>query len=115
MHRADREAALSQVVLTVLYPWPINAEKFNADYEAHLDLLHEKARIPSGPKPYSVVRFLAGPDGNPPFYQSFTMAFPSAQALQEAMSTVGMQEVAADAERISTGGKPTILIGEPKH
>ncbi|WP_298959217.1 EthD family reductase [uncultured Roseibium sp.] len=106
---------MSQVVLTVLYPWPSDAEKFNADYEAHLELLNEKAGIPSGRKPYSVVRFLAGPDGNPPFYQSFSMEFSSAQALQEAMSTAGMQEVAADAERISTGGKPTILIGEPKH
>ena len=57
--------------VTVLYPQPLNQEKFESDYNAHLKLLHEKT-----------------------------------------MSSPGMQEVAADATRISTGGAPTILIGE---
>jgi hypothetical protein len=41
----------------------------------------------------------------------FTMPFPSAEALQQAMATPGMQEVGADASRISTGGAPVILVG----
>jgi hypothetical protein len=41
----------------------------------------------------------------------FTMPFESPEALQSAMASVGMQEVAADANRISTGGLPTVLIG----
>lgn len=40
------------------------------------------------------------------------MPFESAEALEQAMSSSGMQEVAADANRISTGGAPTILIGQ---
>jgi hypothetical protein len=41
----------------------------------------------------------------------FTMPFESPEALQSAMKSAGMQEVAADANRISTGGLPTVLIG----
>jgi hypothetical protein len=47
----------------------------------------------------------------PAFYQLFTMPFESQEALHAAMSSAGMQEVAADATRISTGGALTILIG----
>ena len=41
----------------------------------------------------------------------FTMPFDSLEALNEVMTSSGMQEVATDANRISTGGAPTILIG----
>jgi hypothetical protein len=35
----------------------------------------------------------------------------SPEELQAAMSSQGMQEVGADAQRISTGGAPIIMIG----
>jgi uncharacterized protein (TIGR02118 family) len=98
--------------LIVLYPQPIDAEKFELEYSAHINLLHEKTGIPSDVKPYTITKFLQGPEGNPPFYLMFTMPFDSIEALNEAMSSSGMQEVAADANRISTGGAPTILIGK---
>ncbi|MGA1583883.1 MAG: EthD family reductase [Saprospiraceae bacterium] len=98
--------------LTVLYPQPVNEEKFDSDYNDHLKLLHEKTGIPSNAKPYTVIRFLPGPGGKPPFYLMFMMPFESAEALEKAMSSSGMQEVAADANRISTGGAPTILMGQ---
>jgi len=41
----------------------------------------------------------------------FTMPFDSQEALNAAMASPGMQEVAADANRISTGGAPVILVG----
>lgn len=97
--------------LMVLYPQPANAQQFEADYAKHLVLLHEKTNIPTTAKPYTVTKFLPTPDGPPAFYQMFTMPFESGEALQAAMSSAGMQEVAADANRISTGGAPTILIG----
>lgn len=98
--------------LTVLYPQPTDVEKFKVDYTAHIALLHEKTGMPLDVKPYTITRFLPGPDGNAPFYQMFTMPFDSPEALNELMSSPGMQIVAADAHRISTGGAPTILIGE---
>ena len=98
--------------LTVLYPQPLNQEKFESDYNAHLKLLHEKTGIPSSEKPYSVTRFLHGPEGKPLFHLMFIMPFESQEQLEKTMSSPGMQEVAADATRISTGGVPTILIGE---
>ncbi|MDY2588186.1 EthD family reductase [Winogradskyella aquimaris] len=98
--------------LIVLYPQPKDVEKFESDYSAHIQLLHEKTGIPSNEKPYTVTKFLQGPEGKPPFYQMFTMPFDSLEALNGAMASLGMQEVAADATRISTGGAPTILIGK---
>ena len=41
----------------------------------------------------------------------FAMQFPSAEALRPAMGSSEMQEVAADAGRISTGGAPVMLVG----
>ena len=98
--------------LIVLYPQPTNVEKFKADYAAHIKLFHQKTGIPVDVKPYTVTKFLPSPDGNPTYYQMFTMPFDSPEALNEAMSSPGMQEVAADANRISTGGAPTILTGK---
>jgi uncharacterized protein (TIGR02118 family) len=97
--------------LIVLYPQPANAHQFDADYANHLALLHEKTGIPTTVKPYTVTKFSSTPEGPQPFYQMFTMPFESPEALQTAMESTGMQEVAADANRISTGGLPTILIG----
>jgi uncharacterized protein (TIGR02118 family) len=98
--------------LIVLYPQPKDEKKFESDYATHLILLHEKTGIPKDVKPYTVTKFLEGPAGKPQFYQMFSMPFESPEALHEAMSTSGMQEVAADANRISTGGQPVILVGQ---
>lgn len=101
---------MPQVV--VLYPHPADANQFEADYIAHTALLHEKTGIPADVKPYIATRFLPNPDGSAPvYYRMFCMPFDSMEALQGAMTSPGMQEVAADAFRISTGGAPVILVG----
>ena len=97
--------------LIVLYPQPTDVQQFEAAYAKHVLLLHEKTGIPTTVKPHTVTKFLPTPEGITPFFQMFTMPFESPEALQAAMSSEGMQEVAADANRISTGGAPTILIG----
>ncbi len=98
--------------LIVLYPQPTDEKKFEADYSRHVALLHEKTGIPKDERPYSITSFLPGPGGNPPYYKMFMMPFESPAALNEAMSSPGMQEVAADANRISSGGAPVILVGD---
>ena len=97
--------------LVVLYPQPTDVEQFERDYATHVELLHEKTGIPLEQKPYTITKFVEGPLGKPPYYQMFIMPFESAEALQTAMASDGMQAVAADSARISTGGAPTILIG----
>mgnify|MGYP000105796470 CR=1 FL=1 len=99
------------VNLVVLYPQPTDIAAFESDYEGHLALWHEKAGIPKDQTPYTILRFAPGPDGPAPYYQMVTMPFPSAEALEEAMSTPLMEELGADAVRISTGGPPLILVG----
>lgn len=98
------------VKLLVLYPQPTDVEQFESDYRDHLRLLHEKANISDdGPLPYTVTKLFPGPDGPSQYYQLFTMYYPSAEALQEARGS--LQEVAADAVRISTGGPPVVMVG----
>lgn len=100
----------TEVKLMVLYPHPTDVTQFDTDYRDHLKLLHEKANIPEdAPLPYSVTKFHPTPDGPAPFYQLFTMHFESAEALQKARSS--LEEVAADAVRISSGGAPVVLVG----
>lgn len=103
---------MADVTLMVLYPQPTDAAQFDIDYGEHARLLHEKMGIPEDARPYSVTRFAPGPDGPAPFYQLFSMPFPSAEALQAAMRSPEMQAVAADAARISSGGPPTVLVGQ---
>ncbi len=100
------------VQLTVLYPYSADLAQFETDYAAHLALLHEKAGIPTTVKPYTVTKFMPIPDGPPAYYQMFTMPFESAEAMQATMESAAMQEVGADAYRISTGGAPIFLVGK---
>lgn len=98
--------------LIALYPQPTDVEKFEKEYAAHLMLLHEKMGIPSDAKPYRVTKMLPTPTGKPRFYKMFSMPFNSPEELQIALSSEGMQDVAEDAVRISSGGTPEIMIGE---
>jgi len=98
--------------LVVLYPQPTDVEKFESDYTAHIAMLHDKTGIPVDVTPYTITKFVSGLDGPAPYYQMFSMPFESAEALNATMASAGMQEVAADANRISSGGAPTLLIGK---
>lgn len=102
---------MAGVTLHVLYPYPLDTEKFDRDYDAHLKLLHARMQIPDEARPYSVTRFVDLPQGKPAFYVMFAMSFPSAEALHQAMGSTEMREVVADASRISTGGAPVMLVG----
>jgi uncharacterized protein (TIGR02118 family) len=102
---------MAEVKLIVLYPFPADIDRFNRDYENHLKLLHRKMQIPEQARPYTVTRFVEMPQGRPNYYLMFALPFPSAEALQQAFSTQEMQEVAADAARLSSGGAPVILMG----
>ena len=109
---ADAKANSDEVKLMVLYPKPTDVAQFDKDYQDHLQLLHEKVNISDdAPLPYTVTKFFPNPERPPAYYQVFIMKFASAEALQQAMSTSGMQEVAADAARISSGGPPVVMVG----
>lgn len=99
------------IKLNVLYPQPANVDQFEKDYADHIQLLHEKLGIPTDQRPYSVTKYMPSPNGPSPFYQMFAMPFESEAAFQAAMASQEMQDIAADAHRISSGGAPVIMIG----
>ncbi|MDN4504378.1 EthD family reductase [Alteromonadaceae bacterium BrNp21-10] len=102
---------MSEVKLMVLYPQPTDTEQFANDYKAHVALLHQKMNIPTEARPYQITTFLPSPTGDAAFYHMFSMPFPSIEVLQQTMGTPEMQEIAADAVRISSGGAPVVLVG----
>ena len=102
---------MAEVKLMVLYPFPTDVQQFENDYRAHLSFFHQKMNIPNDVHPYTVTKILSEPESPAPYYQIFTMPFPSTEALQQAMNSPVMQEIAGDAVRISTGGAPVILVG----
>jgi uncharacterized protein (TIGR02118 family) len=101
---------MAEVKLIVLYPTDI--EQFNQDYHEHVKLLHKRMQTPEHMQPYTLTRFVEMPQGKPIYTQMFTLPFPSAKDVQQALGTQEMKEVAADdAARLSSGGAPVILAG----
>lgn len=99
------------VKLMVLYPQPNNVAQFELDYQAHLALFHEKMGIPKDVRDYTVTKMHDSPAGPAAYYQMFSFTFPSIDALQQTLASPEMQAVAADANRISSGGQPVMLVG----
>ncbi len=102
---------MAGVTLHLLYPYPLDTEMFDREFQSHLKLLHARMQIPEHARPYTITRFADLPQGKPAFYLMLVMPFATAEALQLAMGSREMQEVAADAGRISTGGPPVMLVG----
>lgn len=102
---------MSEIKLMVLYPIPTDVDQFEKDFREHILLLHQKMNIPADVHPYTLTKIHSSSRNQEPYYQIFTMPFPSKEALQQSMSSPEMQEVAADAARISSGGAPVILVG----
>ncbi len=99
------------VRFVALYPQPTDTAVFDAEYEKHIKMLHEKTGMPTDVKPYTITRLAPGPDGVAPYYLMFTMPFPSMEEMQAALASPEMQEISADAARLSTGGAPVMLFG----
>jgi uncharacterized protein (TIGR02118 family) len=96
----------------VLYPQPIDVNQFKTKNLAHTALLHDKTSIPADVKPHAANKFFPNPDGSTPaYYGMFLMPFENMEALQGTTSSPGMQELAADTFRISTGRAPLIMVG----
>jgi len=97
--------------LIVIYPYPAKVDEFEKAYtNEHIPLAMEKIR---GMSKFVASRVVATPDGSqPPFYRIAELHFPSMSALKETASSAGLQEAAAHAVSISTGGAPHFLIAE---
>lgn len=97
--------------LVVIYPYPSNVDEFESVYtNDHLPLAMEKIK---GMSKFVASHVVATPDGSqPPFYRIAELHFPSMEALQQAAASAGLQEAAAHAVSISTGGAPHFLVAE---
>lgn len=97
--------------LIFLYPPPEDVEQFEADFAAHLLLLHEKVGIPADSKPYTLTKFMPTPDGALIFSYMLTLHYDSVEALDAAAESPAMQGFGTDVYRVSGGGMPAILMG----
>lgn len=97
--------------LIVIYPYPTDVDAFENTYtNEHIPLAMEKIK---GMSKFVASRIVGTPDGSqPPFYRIAELHFPSMAALQETAASVGLQEAAAHAVSISSGGSPHFLVAE---
>ena len=102
---------MSEAKLMVLYPQPKDPVQFEQDYQAHLNLFHQRMNIPDDERPYTVTKMVSTPQAPSAYYQMFSFTFPTAEALKQTLASDEMAEIAVDANRISSGGAPVVLIG----
>ena len=97
--------------LVVIYPYPTDVDAFEDAYtNEHLPLAMEKI---SGLSKFVASRIVGTADGSqPPFYRIAELHFPSMEALQQTAASAGLQEAAAHAVSISSGGPPHFLVAE---
>jgi len=97
--------------LTVLYPLLTDADQFERENAEHEKLLRSNAGVHEREKPYRIVNLMPGPGGPPPYHEMFQMEFPDAETMLGALNSRNMQEVATDAQRISTGRDIGMILG----
>jgi uncharacterized protein (TIGR02118 family) len=103
---------MADAKLVVLYPQPTDAAKFDRDYfDDHVPLVVGKSKgIVSH---VAVTKILGAADGQrPPYYLMFEAYFPSDEVMKTFLGSADLQEVAAHAVSISSGGAPIVLVSE---
>ena len=102
---------MAETKIVVIYPRPTDVDAFEKLYvDEHVPLAVEKIK---GMTKFAATKVVGTPDGaTPPFYRIAELYFPSMEALQKCAASTGMQEAAAHAFAISTGGPPIILVAE---
>src|SRR5262245_23170924 len=105
------EETMAEVKMMVIYPYPTDVDAFEKTYvEDHVPLAAAKFK---GLTKFVATRVVGTPDGQkPPYYRIAELHFPSLDALKESAGSPGAQEAVAHALKISTGGKPIVLIAE---
>lgn len=101
---------MTSVKLIVAYPQPTDVEAFEkACQQVHVPMaianLDGKTKI-------VVTKILLSPQGEPQFYRIAEVHFPSMQALEVCSESSGGKETLAHAVKISTGGRPVIMIAD---
>jgi uncharacterized protein (TIGR02118 family) len=97
--------------IVVIYPWPTDVEAFEKVYQKeHIPMAVEKL---AGKNKLVATKFQSSPKGNPaPYYRIAEIHFPTRKALEACAASKDAQDTLAHAAKISTGGKPIVLIGE---
>ena len=96
--------------LIVAYPPPKDSDTFEAIYhQEHVPMAVAKLE---GKTKIVATKVLQSPQGPPRFYRIAEIHFPSMEALQRCVASVGALETLANAAKISSGGPPVIMIAE---
>lgn len=103
---------MAEVRITVMYPQPSDLAKFERDYlDEHIPMAKEVFQK-AGATRAVLTKITGSPMGTPAFCRIAEIYFPNLQTLQAAAMSAEAQKVLGHAFQISSGGPPTILIGE---
>lgn len=93
--------------IVVLYPQPTDVDEFERAYVGHGQMVFDKLSMVSN---LVVSRPAPGRDTPAPYYLIAEVHFNNADDMKATLRSPGMREVGGDANRISTGGAPIVLI-----
>lgn len=96
------------VKLVVLYPHPLDVEQFEQDYNQHHLVLMRELVGPDVPLP--TYKVISPKEGSSPYYRVAEIHFNDRARLQEFATSEKAQIGKASSEKVSTGGKPILLI-----
>jgi len=103
---------VAEARITVMYPHPKDVAAFEKAYADEHIPMAVPVFTKLGATRAVLTKVTGSPMGAPAFYRVAEIYFPTLQALQAAAMSAETQKVVAHAFEISTGGPPTMLIGE---
>jgi uncharacterized protein (TIGR02118 family) len=103
------ESAMAAAKLVVIYPTPKDVDAFEQAYmPKHIPLAGPVFKAAGATK--AVLTKMSGEGA--PFHRMAEIHFPSLEALQACAASQAGREVVADANAISNGGPPIIMVAE---
>jgi uncharacterized protein (TIGR02118 family) len=101
---------MAGVKMIVMYPPPTDVAAFEKRYlEEHVPMAVERL---AGKTRLVATKVIGSPQGAPQFYRIAEVHFPSMEALNACAASEGGKATLAHATAISSGGSPTVMIGE---
>jgi uncharacterized protein (TIGR02118 family) len=107
----NEEFPVPETKLVVIYPRPLDAARFDHDYnDAHVPLAVDK--LTGAATRIAVTKINGSAAGDSPYYLMAEAYFPSGASLEGFLGSPDGQELAQHAVSISSGGAPLFLVSE---
>ena len=98
--------------ILVMYPMPKNMDAFERAYSSEHIPMAAPIFKAAGATKAVFTKMSGSPAGTPAFHRIAEIHFPSMEKLQACAASQPRRDAIAHAHKISSGGAPTVLIGD---